>query len=289
MGFNLYLPQKQSRQKQYSLPSVGTYSWTAPDAKGDSSDYYINVMLWGAGGSGSRGAYTLSSGASGGAGAWVNCEVKVTPGATYQFRVGSGGAAVGSSTALSTTGASGNAGQSSYVLSVGNSTQIVNASGGNGAVAQTDNQHLGGASVSYSVTQPSLVQNLVYIAGTAGSNGYWSNTKYNGTNVSPQYSQPGGTGGIAGTGSISGQGSGSPASASCNGSNGGTNYLKSGGLQSGTGGGAGAPGYYPGDNGQDSTLSDGTTFAGGSGKGGDGYITFNFIVLGEGSEGSAPA
>lgn len=120
--------------------NAGTYTWTVPDLFGSNAPYDIGIFLIGGGGSGGLyTGYSIASNeygkASGGASGRTNRKVlRVTPGQTYQVKVGAGGARAVSTTTSS--GANGKAGEQSAF------STIITADGGMGGFDTYGNNNL---------------------------------------------------------------------------------------------------------------------------------------------------
>ncbi len=178
MSANFFLPKKDNAEKTYSLPTAGTFTWTAPNANNDGTPYDITIQMWGAGAGGQRGWSGSSNifspaGGGGGGGGWVSCKVRMIVGTVYTFRVGAGGAgAVSSATTQSPL--VGTAGQSSYISDGGGI--IVSANGGLVGTVMTGygQFNAGGAGASYTASQPAKINasggSTYFMTGATGGN-----------------------------------------------------------------------------------------------------------------------
>lgn len=252
MSFNFFLPAKPDYSVQYTLDTVGTFSWTAPNALGTGATYTVTANLVGGGASGANGRDSSgSAGTGGGGGGDLNGTFTATVGRVYNIRVGAGGASPGSG-----SGTSGNAGQSSYIYDTNTTLYQLTAGGGSGGVVHNGSPVSGGVGGTCSNAGTGVITNSV--------------TGQQGGGVA-DYRVPGGKGGdsyipgplVLGAG---GKGGGSP-------SNGG-------------GGGGGGGGFVGGS---DGTTGGSYLSPGIGGAGGKGRVQFSFTVSGAGSAGNAPA
>lgn len=184
----------------------------------------IYIYMWGGGGAG------YMSGSYGGAGAYVEGTLPVTPGSTLSVIVAGGGSSIGGF---------GGGGQSGFYKSGGgrsaiqlNGEDIVTAGGGGGSGAGGNNQYHGGAAASYSDGQ---IQSTSFQGGSdvMSSSCYLLDTEYYYYYSSANKAAGGGGSAIRG-------GCGNP--------NNGTKYQGGAGVGNGGGGGGG---YFGGGGGGD--------------------------------------
>jgi len=188
-GFSIVVaPTAYTPASGIAVTTSGNYTFTVPT--GVTS---LQVEAWGAGGGGGAANTTQYSLAGGGAGgAYVSYTISVTPGTTYYYTVGTGGASgveTGGSTAHSgTDGAAGGStyfGSTSYGVSTGASVLAV---GGNGG---------------YGTTQYCTVSNSSNIWGVGNADGLYGvtptqtsgNIPTSGTGLVSYYGTPGGAAG----------------------------------------------------------------------------------------------
>lgn len=257
MSCNFYLPAKASKEVQYSLSTPKTWAWTAPAAVGGTTSYKIEVRMYSGGAGGQPGTKFGYGGFSGSSGGFSTAKITVIPGTTYYFTVPSGGAAQSSGGAC--------------VIS--DSSPIITVSGGT----------YGGSGGSTTQNQSGKISELFTINGLSGSSAGLA-----GSNLGGLYGEPGGSGGLPGenngmvTQGFRPSGAGSPASAHTSGSKGGDNDSS---YVDYVGGGAGGAGYFVGSNGGNAHYPN----VGNGGTGGGGYLSFKFVVTGDGVVGNPPA
>lgn len=292
---NLYLPKKDDVTVQHTLTTADTYSWTAPDAHGDSTNYNIVVESLGAGGGGGSGGSSHQGGGGAGSGAYFKSEIEVKPGETYTLEVGAGGN--GGATVSNTTGNNGTSGAWSGITY---STGYVKALGGYyGQGGKSDGtQGAGGNGGTYShsdVTNLLLKSTLCYASGASGGDG-----KYNPASNDSGYAQAGSSFSSC-TASNSGGAGGyyccyDGAGKDASGGGSGASYFKSGATggastgscsgshNTGTAGGAGASGYTIGATGGAHTSSSPLWHGAYGGNGASGFLKISYTLKGGASD-----
>ena len=188
-GFSIVVaPTAYTPASGIAVTTPGNYTFTVPT--GVTS---LQVEAWGAGGGGGAANTTQYSLAGGGAGgAYVSYTISVTPGTTYYYTVGTGGASGvetgGSTSHIGTDGAAGGStyfGSTSYGVSTGASVLAV---GGNGG---------------FGTTQYCTVSNSSNIWGVGNADGLYGvtptqtsgNIPTSGTGLVSYYGTPGGAAG----------------------------------------------------------------------------------------------
>jgi hypothetical protein len=254
-----------SGEVEFTVP--GTYIWTAP--VGITS---VSVVCVGGGGGGvySQG---VASGAGGGGLAWKN-NIPVTPGQSYTVVVGSGGQISGTFNSISVV-RSGTGGISYF-----ESTEIVSAYGGQGAVTNSTNAGVGGTYFGDGGGNGgqggSTFAGSIYImGGSGGAGGYVGAGGSGGTATSTSTGTSGfsGSGGGAGGGGSSGNGL---QSGSRSGPGGGVGLYGQG--SDGAGGGAGSVLAAGGRGGSGGSPGGTVIYIGGLYGGGGGCVGFGTTV-----------
>lgn len=303
----LFLHERPNYLVEYNL-SVGTYSWQAPDAwnLGSGTEFPIDIWLWAGGAGGSSGSNrnfyynTVRGGGGGGGGGFIRAQVRVVVGQAYTFSIGAGGAGnptrVSGGTVTKSPGQpGGNTGMSDSLGS------ILYATGGQVATHRSygsvgSNYVTGGIGGSGIISQPTKVLSYTIVNGGRAENASSGDIGSQRTNVAPVLDQPGGLAiqtspnGVDYSSNWRGSGCGGPSVHANGGRPGAILYTANSGngtIVPGSGGGAG---YFVGGDGLNNISSGGVNnnYYMASGKGGNGYLTFSFMVQDGGSAGSAP-
>lgn len=225
------------------------YTWKVPDTVTSA-----RFKLWGAGGAGAN-KWNVSTVYPGGAGAYIDAQLPLTPGETLIVKVGGGGLPG------VMIGAEGNygGGGGGYTAIFRGTTPLLIASAGGGAPSNGLNGNRPGGKAG---------------AGgiTVGQPGRQGDNTINSTGGSQT---AGGTGGVGddanargGNGTFCGGGIGGSYASTTKGQNGGIN----GGAQSGNYGAAGGGGGYFGGGGGGAATNNGSQYSSGGGAGGSCYI-----------------
>lgn len=245
------------KQTTSTIVVSGTGSWVAP--AGVSS---VKVECWGAGGGGGGSNNSNTAGTAGGGGEYAREDsLAVTPGQSYSYSVGSGGAH-GTATA--------NAGNGGDTVFTGNSVTVRAHGGKGGTSSHTTSVLAGGAGGSGSA-------NATHYNGGAGGGCYQvSTTQYGG-----------GGGGSAGTGSAGHAGSTPGGGGTTTGASAVAGGGPGGDGSAGTGSDGNGPSSGPGGGGGGSASGKTSDHAGGGGWQGQIKITYVSSSQGGGGGGSA--
>jgi Glycine rich protein len=248
------VPKSVSAYSPTTYPVVSTYIYTGANQTFTvpASTYppIVTVYMWGAGGGGSSGSHPTNYG---GAGAYVQGTLFVTPGETLTVIVGQGGVAITTNGAAAAATYGGGGG----VPSGGNSTQ--NSSGGGRSAIQRSSTDIvtagggGGSGMTNTASNPggyTLAGGAAAWTGTAAAGDYPSSSSYAGQGGTPS------AGGVVGNKAL----------ADATAAAAGTLYA---GGSAGQYGGGGGGGYYGGGGGTDD---------GGYGHGGGGGSSYTAFL-----------